>query len=132
MAKVYQAADGRWLVFSNGIKSDYFVTESEAQNMADKIKFTSQAQAFCTSLAHLFKEAIDLEGVYFDEGFNDVGADPIIDGDISSLPGNPTAATVAAFITVAQQLQKFDVGDGGDPVTTANYGASVNAMRTDV
>ncbi len=132
MATVYQAADGRWLVFNNGIKSDYFNTEAEARNMADKIKFTEQSQAFCTSLAALFKDAKDLEGVYFDEGFNDVGSDPIIDDDISSLPGSPTATQVTAFVTVAQQLQKFDIGDGGDPVATDNYGASVNAMRTDV
>lgn len=129
---VYQAADGRWLVFNNDIKSDYFNTESEARNMADKIKFTEQAQAFCTSLAALFKNAKDLDGVYFDEGFDGGGGDPIINEDISSLPGSPTAAKVASFITVAQQLQKFDVGDGADPVVTANYGASVNAMRTDV
>lgn len=98
--------------------------------MADKIKFSEQGQAFCTALAALFKNAPDLEGVYFDEGFNDVGGDPIADIDIESL--GITAADVEAFITVAQQLQKFDIGDGGDPVATANYGASVNRMRTDV
>ena len=129
---IYQAADGRWIVFNNDVKSDYFNTEAEARNMADKMKFTTQAQAFCTNLAALFKEARDLEGVYFDEGFDSVGSDPIIDDDISSLPGSPTGAKIAAFITVAQQLQKFDIGNGADPVATANYGASVNAMRTDV
>ncbi len=98
--------------------------------MADKIKFTEQAQGWCTSLATLFKEAPDFEGVYFDEGFNDIGSNPIIDEDVESL--GVTAANVEAFITVAQQLRKFDIGDVGDPVATANYGASVNRMRRDV
>lgn len=128
---IYQAGNDKWIVFSNGIKSDYFNTEAEARNMADKIKFTEQAQDWCTRLAVLFKEAPDLEGVYFDEGFNDVGSDPITDDDIED-PLGVTADNVEAFITVAQQLQKFDIGDGGDPVVTLNYGASVNAMRTDV
>jgi hypothetical protein len=124
-----QTADGRWLVYNNGIKSDYFNTESEARAMANKIKFTERCQEFSTQLAKLFKEARDLESVYFDEEFNDVGTDPIINEDIEST-GN-TAADVAAFITVAQQLQKFDVGDGTDPVVTGNYGASINRMRGD-
>jgi hypothetical protein len=130
--RVYQAADGRWLIFNNGIKSGYFTLESEARNMADKIKFSSQAQEFCTTLAQLFKDARDLHGVYFDEGFNDIGSDPIVDVDIESLPGSPTAADVTAFVTVAEQLQKFDIGDVADPVINANYGTSVNRMRTDV
>lgn len=127
---VYQAANGKWLLFNNGIKSGYFNLEGEAITMADKIKYASQAQTFCTSLAQLFKNAPDLEGVYFDEGFDGIGSDPITDIDIVSL--GITAANLAAFITVAQQLQKFDIGDGGDPVITNNYGVSVNAMRTDV
>ncbi len=130
MARVYQAADGRWIVFNNDIKSGYFNTESEALSMADKIKFSEQCQTFSTTLAQLFKQAPDLEGVYFDEGFNGGGSDPIVDGDIVSL--GITAADLSAFITVAQQLQKFDIGNGGDPVITADYGSSVNAMRTDV
>jgi hypothetical protein len=73
---VYQAADDRWLCFSNGVKSAYFDTEREARNVADKIKFSAQGQAFCTKLAELFRNARDLEEVYFDEGFNDVGSDP--------------------------------------------------------
>lgn len=129
MAAVYQSSDGQWLVYNNGIKT-FFATESEARNMADKIKFTEQGQDWCTRLAALFREAPDLEGVYFDEGFDGVGSDPIIDADIDSL--GVTAADVAAFITVAEQLQKFDIGDVGDPVINANYGAPVNRMRTDV
>jgi len=127
--KVYQAASGRWLVFSNGIKSSYFILESEARSMADKIVFSQRCKDFSTSLAALFMESKDIEGVYFDEGFNDVGSDPIVDVDISGL--GITAADVGAFITVVQQLQKFDIGDGGDPVVTADYGSSVNRMRED-
>lgn len=131
MARVYQSADGQYIVFNNDIKT-FFATEAEAENMADKIKFTQQAQAWCTKLAVLFRDAPDLEGVYFDEGFHSGGGDAIEDGDISNLPGSPTAAAVSAFITAAQQLQKFDIGDTEDPVVNANYGSSINTMRTDV
>jgi hypothetical protein len=129
MATIYQSSDGQWIVFVGGVKT-FFATQEEAISMADKVKYSKQAQDWCTRLAALFREAPDLEGVYFDEGFDVAGIDPITDGDIEDL--GITAANVGAFITVAQQLQKFDIGDGGDPVTTANYGASVNAMRTDV
>ncbi len=98
--------------------------------MASKINFSVQAQDWCTRLAQLFKEAPDLEHVYFDEGYHSAGSDAIIDADLTSL--GIKAADVSAFIVVAQQLQKFDVGNIADPVTTASYGESINAMRTDL
>jgi hypothetical protein len=50
---VYQATDLRWIVFSNGIKSDYFNTESEAQNMATKLTWAGKAQTDATELAQV-------------------------------------------------------------------------------
>lgn len=126
MTRVYQAADGRWLVFNNGVKSIYFNTESEAEDMADKIKFANQAQAFCTSLATLFKNAKDLDGVYFSEGFDGAGSDPITDADLVSL--GITAAEVSATDTMLQQITNFQ---NNIAVVTADYKATVNAMRTD-
>ncbi len=127
MTRVYQAADGRWLVFSNGVKSIYFNTESEAQIMADKIKFANQTQAFCTSLATLFKNAKDLDGVYFSEGFDGGGSDPITDADLVSL--GITAAEVSATDTMLQQITNFQ---NNIAVVTGDYKVTVNAMRTDM
>lgn len=127
MTRVYQAADGRWIVFSNGVKSIYFNTESEARIMANKLTFAGQAQAFCTSLAALFKEAKDLDAVYFSEGFDGAGSDPITDADLVSL--GITAAEVSAADTMLQQITNFQ---NDIAVVTGDYKVTVNAMRTDV
>lgn len=127
MATVYQAADGRWIVFNNGIKSGYFSLESEAQNMATKITFAEQAQGMATSLAQLGDNLSDLESVYFDRGYNSGGADQIVDGDIVSL--DITATQLGALVTLAQQLSNFL---GNASVTTADYDATLNVVRTDI
>ncbi len=128
MATVYQAGDGQWIVFSNGIKTYFLNTqELEAQAMANKISFAEKAQDISTRLANIFDEATDLRSVYFDRGYNDVGSDPIIDGDISSL--GITAANIASFTTMAEQLANFA---NNAPVSADDYDATVNALRTDI
>ncbi len=125
--RVYQAGDGRWLVFNNGIKSDYFTLESEAENMATKITFATQAQLDATTLAQVADKLANLETVYFDRGYNSGGSSPIADVDIASL--NITAAQLASLITLIQQLNNFV---GNSAVTTADYDATLNAVRSDV
>lgn len=127
MIIVYQAADGRWRVLNNEIKSDYFTSEGEARDMATKLNFAEQAQVMATSLARLGDNLSDLESVYFDRGYNSGGANQIVDGDIVSL--NITATHLAALITLAQQLENFL---GNLPVTQADYDATLNALRTDI
>lgn len=128
MIKVDQIADNEWAVKIIGTKLQYFFnTVEEAMNMASKLTFTQDAQDFSTRLAALFAEAPDLEGVYFDRGYNGGGSDPIVDGDIAGL--GVTAAQVTAFITMIQQLQNFA---GNSAVTSGDYSATVNAMRTDL
>lgn len=127
MVQVYKAADGRWLVFNNGIKSAYFILESEAQNMATKLIFTERAQVEATILAQLGDKLVDLESVYFDRGYDAGGSNPIVDVDIESL--NITAAQLAALITLAQQMSNFL---GNLAVTQADYDATLNAVRTDI
>ena len=127
MTTVYQAADNRWLVFNNGIKSDYFSQESEARDMATKLTFGEQSQGEATALAQVADRLTNLETVYFDRGYNSGGTNPIVDGDIVSL--NITAADLAALVTLAQQLNNFL---GNLAVATGDYDATLNAVRTDV
>jgi hypothetical protein len=123
--RVYQANDDRWIVFSNGIKSDYFTLESEAISMATKLTFASKAQDLATILAQASNDLDDLVTVYFDEGFDSGGADPIANGDIESL--GITAVELGSMITFA--LNDFL---NNAAVATLDRDPTLNAMRTDV
>jgi hypothetical protein len=125
--RVYQAADGRWIVFNNGVKSGYFINEEDAQNMATKITWATQAQADATSLAQVADKLANLETVYFDRGYDSGGGDPIVDGDVASL--GITAVQLGALITLIQQLNNFL---GNSAVTAADYDSTLNAVRDDV
>ena len=124
---VYQAADGRWLVYNNGIKSSYFNTESEARNMATKLTFSSKAQSLATTLAQASNDLDDLVTVYYDEGFNSGGADPIANGNIESL--GITAVELGNMITFAEQFNDFL---NNAAVATLDRDPTLNAMRTDL
>lgn len=95
--------------------------------MANKIKFAKNCQEANTTVAQLFLLTKDLDGVYFDEGFNDVGSDPIIDDDLTSL--GITAVELALGITLFQQIQNLRNNDSVDP---GDYQATVNALRADL
>lgn len=125
--RVYQASDGRWLVISNDIKSDYFDNEEDAENMATKIKWATQAQLNATELAQVADSLANLETVYFDRGYNSGGSDPIGVSDVSSLGITP--AQLASLITLVQQLNNFL---GNSAVVAADYDATLNAVRNDV
>lgn len=125
--QIYQAADDRWLVYNNGIKSDYFTNEEDAVTMATKITFATQAQVAATSLAQVADQLANLETVYFDRGYNSGGSDPITDVDIASL--NFTAADLASLITLIQQFNNFL---GNSAVTAGDYDAILNTIRSDV
>lgn len=124
---IYQAADGRWIVFNNGIKSGYFTLESEALSMANKVEFAKKVQAVNTTIAQLFLDTKDLDSVYFSEGFDGPGSDPIIDSDLISL--GITAAELAAGDTLFQQIQNLR---NNVAVTQGNYQTTVNALRSDL
>ena len=66
----------------------------------------------------------ELDGEYFDQGYNGAGADPIIDADVAAY--SITAAQFTNVITLMQQLQNFFANTA---VTTGDYAATVNAVR---
>lgn len=126
-AQVYQAADDRWLVFNNGIKSDYFIDESEAQTMATKLTFAGKAQDSATTMANIGDQLADLYSVYFDRGYNSGGANPITDDDLASL--GMTAVQLGNLITLAEQFANFL---GNAAVAQDDYDVTLNAIRTDI
>lgn len=95
--------------------------------MATKLTFGEQSQKDATTLAQVADRLTNLETVYFDRGYNSVGTNPIVDGDIVSL--NITAADLAALVSLTQQLNNFL---GNLAVTTGDYDATLNTVRTDV
>jgi hypothetical protein len=123
---VYQAADDQWIVYNEGIKA-YFTLESEARNMATKLTFASKAQSLATVLAQASNNLDDLVTVYFDEGFDSSGADPIANGDIESL--GITAVELGSMITFAEQFNDFL---NNAAVATLDRDPTLNRMRTDL
>jgi hypothetical protein len=126
MARIYQSANGQWIVFNNGIKT-FFVLESEAQDMATKLTWAGQAQTDATTLAQVADRLANLETVYFDRGYDSGGSNPITNDDVVSL--SITAADLAALITLTQQLSNFL---GNSAVTAGDYDSTLNTVRTDV
>lgn len=129
MATVYRAADDRWIVFNNGVKSDYFNTESEAQNMSEKITFAEEVQKFNTEFSLLIEKLPTFQKVWSDrEYLSGAGDLAITDADLESL--GITKAQLTAFISpFAVQLQNFT---GNNAVTQDDYAAVLSALRTDV
>lgn len=124
---VYQAADGRWLVFNNGVKSTYFATQAEALSMADKIEFAKKVQAVNTTIAQLFLDTKDLDSVYSSEGFGVSGSDEITDTGLTSL--GITAVELGLGITLFQQIQNLR---NNNPVISGDYQSTVNSLRSDL
>ncbi len=124
--KVYQASDGRWLIYNNGVKSQYFSLESEAQEMATKLNFAEQAQTEATIMGQLSDKLASLYSVYFDRGY-DSGPGAITDVDIASL--GITAAQLGLMMTLAEQIANFL---GNVAVTPGDYDSTLNVMRTDI
>lgn len=92
---------------------------------------STEKERFADNLLDLAAKLIDVmdaseqfENTYFDLGFNSGGADPIIDGDVSSRL--ITAAEVESFITFIQQYRNFI---GNTAVSQGDYAATLNALR---
>lgn len=95
--------------------------------MPPKAQFAIQVRATSAKLAQAANEAATLVAVYFDRGYNGGSANAIVDKDVAD--HNTTAADIAAFITLAQQLARFL---NNAAVVTADYKSTVNKTRGDV
>jgi len=95
--------------------------------MSNKVKFATKIQESSTTVAQALASAKNIYSVYFDRGYSAGGSDPIIDEDLLSL--GLTAADLASFITMADQLAKFF---NNEAVTTGDYDSIVNKLRLDV
>ena len=126
-ARVYQAADGRWLLAVNSIKSGYFTLEEDAQNMATKTAWATQAQKDATAIAQVADRLVNLRTVYFDRGYDSGGSNPIIDGDVTAL--GITAVQLGDLVTLAEHLEDFL---NAGVVATLDRDPTLNAIRTDV
>ena len=128
MVRVYKSADTQWIVVNNGIKT-FFATQPEAVTMSEKIDFAKEVQEFSTTFALLAEKLPSFQKVWADrEYLSGAGDLAIIDEDIESL--GITKAQLTAFISpFAVQLENF-VGD--QPVTKADYAATLSALRTDL
>lgn len=127
MATVYQASDGQWIVYNNGIKT-YFANEAEAMIMSEKIKFAEEVQAFSNEFSALVEKTPMFQSVYADREYGSGLADEILDADIESL--GITAVELAAFITpFANQLFNFM---NNLTVTAGDFSVTLNKLRTDI
>lgn len=122
--EVWQSKENdKWVLsYDNG--SITFNTALEANNMAKKLDFATQIQTLATDLAKSMEVAPDLHQRYFDCGFNDGGANEIVDGDIESL--GFTAAQLVSMITCIENFNKFIAGTS--PANSA-YRININALR---
>lgn len=94
--------------------------------MTKKSDFVAAAQELSTVLAKVAPQFNYMFKTYFDREYN--GANALIDADIPA-ELQITAANVAAFITLAENLGKML---GNQAVTTADYGATLNKLRVDI
>lgn len=91
-----------------------------------KVIFAQAVQEVSTSIAQAADKCADLYSIYFDRGYDVGGADPITDNAIDGQ--NITATQVGAFITFAENFEKFIQGQAH---TAGDYDATLNALRTD-
>lgn len=70
-------------------------------------------------------KVVDIDSQYFDNGYDAVGSNPIIDADLTNYNGL-TAAQVASVITAFQQLNNFA---NNIAVTTGDYSVTFNTVR---
>lgn len=92
-----------------------------------KIAFAQEAQELCTDLGKLLDRFDTSFDTYFQRGYNNGGSNPIVDGDISTT--GATAAQIAAYITLAENIVKFAKNQ---VVLQSLYDSTINGLRTDI
>jgi len=115
--RIYQAADERWILWTDSEKI-FFNTQAEAIRAMDKLKL-AQAVVYQTQL-HIkaMDEGPDVLQEYFDSGVT------FVDADVEAL--GITAADVVNCLTMLENAGKFYAGN---TPTNAVYRSTVNAVR---
>ncbi len=113
---IYQDANGGWIGF-DGQTKQYFATQREAVQMANKLKTAQAIVAAVQSLAPAADGSVDLVQEFFD-----VGA--FVDADVEAL--GITASDLAACITL---LQQFALLMTGQTTAAATYTVTLNRVR---
>ncbi len=93
----------------------------------DKTVFAQKCQQLAQSISGEGDLLAAIAKAWFDRGYNTVGANPLVDGDVTGL--KLTAADVTSFITFAQQFGNFL---GNVAVSTGDYKSTLNKIRTDI
>lgn len=86
--------------------------------------FVQRVQSNAHKLADDIATAIELAAIYYDRTYGSGGANELTDGDLED--AHITAAQLAAYVTMAQQLANFR---DNASVEQANYGATLNQVR---
>ena len=118
--RVYQSADGKWILRTGSEKIRYD-TEVEAMSTQAKIEFAEAVQTQMSTLAKLFNQSADLSGIWGDRDY----LNQITDADLESL--GITKAQLTAGITLFAQL--LNVADNA-AVAQGDYRATVNVLRS--
>ena len=91
---------------------------------AQEAAFIQRVQSNAHRLAEDIDASIALMEVYFDRGYNSGGANVLDDDDLADR--YITAAQLASYVTLAQQLLALR---NGEAVTPADYSATLNQVR---
>lgn len=118
----YSKTRNKFMLFINNLFKQYVQGE-----MMSKANFIGKVLNTATSVAQLFDEVPDIEGVYFDRGYNSGGAEPIVQADLDSFGVDLSEFT--AMITCIQQLKNFA---NNAAVTQGDYSSTVNQLRNDI
>lgn len=92
-----------------------------------KANFINKVVGFSDQLHQLYLDAVDFENAYFDNGYD--SGDVIVDGDVTNIYPEKTAANIQSMVTVAQQFKNLLENTATTP---ADYLASINAARSEV
>lgn len=89
--------------------------------------YTEHTLTILTALAQIAPAADEALSIWFARGYNSGGTDALQDSDVSAL--GLTAAQVTSGIVVIEQFAKFV---GNQAVTQADYGSTLDSLRTDI
>ena len=115
--RIYQAADGRWILWT-GSEKIYFDTQMEALEAMAKIDLAKAIVYQVQRLAPVMDEGADVLQEYFDSGVT------FTDDDVAAL--GVTAAQVTACLTLLENAGKFF---SGTTPTNAAYRTTINSVR---